>query len=199
MPWIPPNSFAEIPVEVKYYDHGVERPVCCQDWLMWLRTASAGDQLIRQDDYFKHTDTHREKVPKIGNGLYQGPFAFTLTKSPKDPLTVGDMLTAVRKIMVQKSQPVKYYAWYYEDKGRDAYGDPIHPHIHGMYETQDGKRIEAKHFKRAWKVWDPSKPIGQGFQGGYHRPVKYDEAYSAYIKKDGGMSESVLPDQYSII
>lgn len=194
MPFVPPGCFEEVPPRIKYCESGEDRKNCCIDWLMYLKTASAFDQLKVMDDYFKHTDTHREKPPKIGNGLYQGAFAFTLTKSPKDPLTVGDMLIAVRKILAQKSQPVKQFAWYYEDKGRDLNGDAIHPHVHGMYETTDGKRIETKHFKRAWKIWDPSKPLGQGFQGGYHRPIKFDEAYNQYIKKDGGMSESLIAD-----
>jgi len=132
---------------------------------------------------------------KAGNGAYKGPFAFTLTKSPKDPLTVGDMLTAVRKVMTQKSIPVVKYAWFYEDKGRDENGDAIHPHIHGMYETADGKRIETKYWKRYWNIWDPNVPIGAGFRGGYMRPVRSDEKYSAYIRKDGGMSESLGLDE----
>lgn len=131
----------------------------------------------------------------VGNGTPSGAFAFTLTKSPRDPYTVGDMLTAVRKICTQKSCPVKRYAWYYEDKGRDENGDPIHPHIHGMYETESGGRIETKHFKRAWPLWDPEKLQGMGFKGGYHGAVKSDEAYSDYIKKDGGMSESFNADE----
>lgn len=131
-----------------------------------------------------------KKRVKVGNGAPSGAFAFTLTKSPKDAHTVGDMLTAVRKVLSQKSCPVAKYAWYYEEKGRDENGDPIHPHIHGMYETHSGGRIEAKHFMRAWPLWNEKKPLGAGFQGGYHRPVKHDEAYSNYIKKDGGMSES---------
>lgn len=130
------------------------------------------------------------KKPRVGNGAPSGAFAFTFTKSPKDALTVGDMLTAVRKVMHQKSCPVIKYAWYYEEKGRDENGDPIHPHIHGMYETATGGRVEAKHFKRAWPIWDEKKPLGAGFQGGYHRVVRSDEGYSSYIKKDGGMSES---------
>lgn len=133
--------------------------------------------------------TKKRKL-KVGNGVYQGPFAFTLTKSPKDPYTVGDMLTAVRKVMHQKSCPVIKYAWYYEDKGRDDNGDPIHPHIHGMYETATGGRIETRHWKRAWRIWNPDKPLGAGFVGGYHRPVRDGEGYSNYIKKDGGMGES---------
>lgn len=134
--------------------------------------------------------TWKKSSTHVGNGTYNGPFAFTLTKAPADALTVGDMLTAVRKVMKQKSNPVVKYAWYYEDKGRDDNGDAIHPHIHGMYETLSGGRIETKHWKRAWSIWNPEKPLGVGFRGGYHRPIKHGEAYDKYIKKDGGMGES---------
>lgn len=145
-------------------------------------------------DYKKHTRSSKCKMFGItrirdGNGKYAGPHAFTLTSSPKDAKSVGDLLTAVRKIMAQKSCPVIRYAWYYEDKGRDEFGTPLHPHIHGMYETESGGRIEKKHWKRAWDIWDESKPMGAGFRGGYHRPVKDGESYSDYIKKDAGMHE----------
>lgn len=135
--------------------------------------------------------------PREGNGAPKGRFAFTLTKSPTDPFTIEDMLNAVRKIMKQKSCPVAEYAWYYEDKGKDDNGIPIHPHIHGMYETHTQGRIESKHFKRAWSIWgenDPSKRMGQGFRGGYHRPVRSDEAYNNYIKKDQGYCEYSIED-----
>jgi len=118
----------------------------------------------------------------VGNGAPTGPFAFTLTKSPSDGLTEDDMIKAVKKLMKQKSCPVTKYAWYLE------YGDPEtkqHPHIHGMYETASGGRIETKHFKRAWSIWDPNVPMGKGFRGGYHRPVKSEEAYTDYIKDYG--------------
>lgn len=162
---------------------------CTELMMRLVRTCHDNDRDVLE----AHILTH--KKVRVGNGAPSGAFAFTLTKSDKDPLTVGDMLTAVRKIMRQKSCPVVKYAWYYEEKGRDENGDPIHPHIHGMYETESGGRIESKHWKRAWDIWDPSKPMGKGFRGGYHRPVKSDEAYSDYIKKDGGMSESYGMDE----
>ena len=130
---------------------------------------------------------NRPKKSHTGNGAYQGKFAFTLTKSTSDELSEEDMIKAVRKIMNQKSCPVKEYAWYLE------YADSElgkHPHIHGMYETESGGRIEAKHFKRAWKIWDEKYKLGKGFRGGYHRPVRDGEAYSDYIRKDGGLNES---------
>lgn len=144
----------------------------------------------QQDLLLDECDELRKKRVKVGNGVYQGPFAFTITKSPKDAYTVGDMLAAVRKVMRQKTNPVIKYAWYYEDKGRDDFGDPLHPHIHGMYETADGSRIPTRQWQRAWEIWDPKVQMGAGFRGGYHRPVRFDEAYSNYIKKDGRMSES---------
>lgn len=147
------------------------------------------------DRFFKHNKGCKILNPhkvREGNGAYSGAWAFTFTKSPTDPYSVGDMLTAVRKVMTQKSQPVAQYAWYYEDKGRDENGDPIHPHIHGMFETIDLSKIQPKHWKRAWPIWDPNKPMGQGFRGGYLRPVRSEERYSDYIKKDGGLSENNL-------
>lgn len=166
-------------VRIPWGEDGVSK---CHIW-KWSR-----------DETYKLWEDHKNDAHKkkhhVGNGTYSGPFAFTLTKSPKDPHTVGDMLAAVRKVMRQKSQPVVKYVWYYEDKGRDDNGDPIHPHIHGMYETVDGKRIEKKHWKRAWNIWDPDTPCGKGFRGGYHREVRSDEGYANYIRKDGGMSES---------
>jgi len=127
----------------------------------------------------------KEKKTHKGNGSYAGPFAFTITKSPQDPLTEDHMIVAVKKIMSQKSCPVVKYAWYLEHKENGT-----HPHIHGMYETTTMGRIEAKHFKRAWPIWDEKSPMGAGFRGGYHRPVRHQECYDDYIKKDGGLSES---------
>lgn len=127
----------------------------------------------------------REK--KTRNGKYNGPFAFTLTMSPSDGLTEEDMIFACKKVMEQKSQPVKKFAWYLEYKDVDT---KRHPHIHGMYETDNGRRIEAKHWKRSWKIWDEHQKLGVGHRGGYHRPIYHDEAYSSYIAKQQGVGES---------
>lgn len=171
----------------------------CEECRNWTNTGfrdgikrSPMEEYAELEHYFKHRKTHITN-PRLGNGAYQGAFAFTLTKSPKDNLSVGDMLKAVRKIMSQKSCPVSKYAWYYEDKGRDSNDEPVHPHIHGMYETEAGGRIERKHFKRAWSIWgegDPTLRMGAGFRGGYHREVRSDERYEMYIKKGDGMTEA---------
>lgn len=149
-----------------------------------------------QKDIVAHMEKCNYHKKHSGNGTYSGPFAFTLTKSPTDNLSVGDMLKAVEKIMNQKSCPVAQYAWHLEYKGVDEEGLPAHPHIHGMYETHTQGRIEAKHFKRAWPVWNEAQKLGQGFRGGYHRPVKAEEGYKDYIKKDGGISKCLIqPDE----
>lgn len=139
----------------------------------WFTLANAH---CKEEHEVLATTTH------TGNGTYNGPFAFTLTKSPADGLTEDDMIRAVKKLMKQKSCPVKKYAWYLE------YGDEAtkqHPHIHGMYETDTGGRIESKHFRRAWSIWDPKVALGKGHRGGYHRPIRAEEAYKDYIRDYG--------------
>jgi len=162
----------------------------CQNWLAsgsrsGIKSRDLVHEAIELDWFIKHSSTHKFSIGRKGNGKPQGAFAFTLTKSPSDDLSASDMVIAVRKIMSQKSIPVKRYAWAYEDKG-----DGKHPHIHGMYETETGGRIPTRHWKRAWDIWDEKKLMGQGFRGGYHRPVKDEESYQDYIGKDGGLSEN---------
>lgn len=169
--------------------HIVNCPAC-KAWyvggafLLWNRPGYEDIYKKWLDHSLTHGKTHK------GNGAPQGAFAFTLTMSPADELTAGDLLVAVRKLMSQKSNPVKRYAWNYEEKGKDASGNPLHPHIHGIYETESGGRIHAKHFQRVWKIWDEKKPMGQGFRGGYHRLVKSEEDYADYIAKEGMLGEN---------
>jgi len=154
------------------------------------------DGLSHQQALLAHMEKCNFHKKHTGNGTYSGPFAFTLTKSPKDDLTVADMLSAVEKVMNQKSCPVTQYAWYLEYKGVDEDGLPAHPHIHGMYETESQGRIEAKHFKRAWPIWKESVELGRGHRGGYHAPVRAEEGYKDYIAKDGGIGKcKIQPDE----
>lgn len=172
-------------------------PGCCTECKRIDRegvTISFDDRKLAANvkSLWEHIDTFHKRISKShkGNGAPQGQFAFTITASPADKLSKDDMVNAVRKVMAQKSCPVKYYAWYLE------YGDmenETHPHIHGMYETESGGRIEAKHFKRAWKIWDEKQRLGAGFRGGYHRPVRDSEAYADYIKKYDLEHDSYLP------
>jgi len=153
-----------------------------------LLTSAVIDRLWRRDEYHyvEHHGAIATKQTHQGNGSYQGQFAFTLTKSPNDDMSEFDMIKAVRRILSQKSIPVTSYAWYLEYSDNET---KTHPHIHGMYETATKGRIEAKHFKRAWSIWDEKTKLGHGFRGGYHRPIRSEEGYSNYIKKDSGKNE----------
>lgn len=141
---------------------------------------------------WRHIDEFHKRISKShsGNGAPVGPFAFTLTKAPTDDLTVDDLLRAVRKLMSQKSCPVKKYAWFLEYGNNET---KEHPHIHGMYETEKGGRIERKVFKRCWPIWDESQKLGRGHRGGYHDVARNEGGYSSYIKEDfalNGVGES---------
>lgn len=153
----------------------VDRPA-----LFYKQNALIDKHRVECHGYINHK-TH------TGNGTHLGAWAFTMTYSPvQDALKEEDLLKAVNKVMNQKSIPVKSFCWYLE------YGDPEtkgHPHIHGMYETANGGRIEAKHFKRAWPIWNEKQRQGFGFRGGYHRPVRDSENYSVYIAKCDGVHE----------
>lgn len=113
-----------------------------------------------------------------GNGTHKGIWAGTLTVSPKDDLNKEDMIVAIKKIMRQKSCPVKEYVWYLENTTAGL------PHVHFMYRTETGGRIERKHFKRLWHIWDEDTKCGAGHRGGYHRPCHSETEYLAYVKKD---------------
>ena len=160
---------------------------CCWDECLQLaektyRNTSSDKDI---DRYGNHLKKCQRDTSHVGNGTYNGPFAFTLTKSPEDPLTTHDMIKAAQKLMNQKSNPVVKYAWNLE------YGaNQDNPHIHGMYETKTGGRIERKHFMRAWNIWDERTAQGAGFRGGYHRPVRHDECYLNYIAKEGNIGET---------
>jgi len=184
------SKFPDVPCVVCCVD--------CKDIDDRMKLYCNNDTTMRQlfKEMWKHIDvTHHRKNPKshIGNGAPKGAFAFTLTKSPTDDLSEEDMLAAVRKLMAQKSCPVEKYAWYLEYGNEE---DKTHPHIHGMYETVKKGRIEVKHFMRAWPIWGETsdnpreRRMGAGFRGGYHRPVKLNEAYSQYIAKSNGQHDT---------
>lgn len=159
---------------------------CCEEgYNLMLATRIPLCPMEKEMSFF----THFRKCGglKTGNGKPKGAWAFTLTCSPSDNLTADDLVKSVTKVMNQKSQPTVKYAWYLEDKGTDEDGNPIHPHIHGMYELRNGGRIEKKHWKRAHDIWNEKVRMGNGFRGGYHRPVRSDERYENYISKDGGL------------
>jgi len=125
-----------------------------------------------------------QKGQHKGNGTHNGLWAGTLTTPPNEH-TEDDMTKAMGKIFAQKSCPLKRYAWYME------YTEIGTPHIHFIYETETGGRIEAKHFKRYWPIWNEKIAMGAGHRGGYHKAVYDPEAYQVYISKDNGKHQIV--------
>lgn len=64
------------------------------------------------------------------------------------------------------------------------------PHIHGVYQTPSGRRIEQKYFKRYWDLWDEKIKMGHGHKGGYHQKARHSDSYAAYIEKEGVLIKS---------
>lgn len=128
--------------------------------------------------------TIRVKPHHTGNGKPKGIFAGTLTMSPKWETNEEEMCEAIKKIMRQKTTPVKRYVWYLEYTKEDV------PHIHFIYETEKGGRITQQTFKRQWKWWDESTPCGSGHVGGYHKHCAKEDDYLEYISKDKGRHEN---------
>jgi len=57
-------------------------------------------------------------------------------------------------------------------------------HVHCFYKLVGGLKITDKNFQRAWKYWNPKKPMGRGFEGGHHATVKEESDFLGYIEKD---------------
>lgn len=154
-------------------------------WFTWLDSKHQRQVEFRQILDLENThmyEDHGEPLPlkakhHVGNGKPKGIFAGTLTMSPNDPYNEKDMISAIIKLMKQKSCPVKRYAWYLE------YTNAGTPHIHFIYETQSGGRITAQTFGRCWSLWDENIECGRGHKGGYHSFVHNEDAYLEYIAK----------------
>lgn len=175
-----------------------EKKTCCDRVIeLWCGEHHTPEQMLRafrKHQYHVHNDTRYNKDGKIaskshtGNGRHKGLWAGTLTKAPTDPISEADMITAINKLMAQKSCPVVKYAWYLERKE-----DGLHPHVHFLYETETGGRITQRTFQRVWSIWDEKKEYKdsngkyKGHRGGYHKEVADLYAYKDYISKDGGL------------
>lgn len=117
-------------------------------------------------------------------------YAFTLTMPP-DYLPKKPIEEAARLILehglVSKTKE-KAIEWAFVKEHTQA-GTP---HIHGVYRTPSGRRIEKKYFKRYWDLWDEDNkfPGNPGFKGGYHAKARHTESYKAYMEKEGVVCHS---------
>lgn len=111
-----------------------------------------------------------------------GAREFTLTYSPKwmdDESARVQMTKAINKLL-------KYYS---EDivqlRAVGEVGANGLSHVHCFYKLKEGVKITDKNFQRAWKYWNPKKPIGRsGFEGGHHANVREESDFLGYIDKD---------------
>lgn len=112
-------------------------------------------------------------------------YAFTLTMppdyEPKKPIEEVARLICENGMTSKPYERPEKWAFVLEHTEKGV------PHIHGMYKTPSGRRIEQKYFKRYWPIWDesPKCRMGQGHKGGYHQKARHSESYEAYMEKEG--------------
>jgi len=115
-------------------------------------------------------------------------YAFTLTMppdyTPKKPIEeVARLILSHGLTSKPYEKPNKWaYVLEHTDKGT--------PHIHGVYKTPSGRRIEQKYFKRYWDLWDEKVKLGAGHKGGYHCKARHNQSYQAYMEKEGEVYRS---------
>lgn len=183
-------------IHEKSYDgnYTITEPYCCRIgyelWSVYEQQISSPFSKADAAKTFRRIlakceDEHQIlKGHHTGNGKPKGVFAGTLTMSPKWETNEEELVAAIKKIMRQKTCPVKRYVWYLE------YTEDNVPHIHFIYETDTGGRITQQTFKRQWKYWDESTPVGRGHVGGYHKHCSKEDDYLVYIAKHNGRHEN---------
>jgi len=137
----------------------------------------------KNDQWFAHINSWVvAQKPKKKSGRYElGAREFTLTYSPKwfdDAEARTGMIQAIHKL-------IKYY----KDeiitlRAVGEVGTNGLSHVHCFYKLQGGLKMTDKNFKRAWKYWNPKKPLQRGFEGGHHASVKNESDFLGYIDKD---------------
>lgn len=119
--------------------------------------------------------------PKKTTRYELGAREFTLTYSPKwmnDAQAREEMEKAMNKLR-------RYYEGDIEQlRAVGEVGSNGLSHIHCFYKLKGGLKITDKNFQRAWKYWNPKKPLGKGFEGGHHATVKEESDFLGYIEKD---------------
>lgn len=142
------------------------------------------DRMERHDHMFHWTFLRDLKLlpkPKKTTRYELGAREFTLTYSPKwinDEQARLEMEKAMDKLC-------RYYASeIVELRAVGEVGSNGLSHIHCFYKLEGGLKITDKNFKRAWKYWNPAKPLGRGFEGGHHATVREESDFLGYIEKD---------------
>ena len=154
------------------------------------------EQIERSKGALKNVDTHYGDYiihysflkdlnllpkPKKTTRYELGAREFTLTYSPKwmdDAQAREGMEKAINKL-------TRYYADVIVNlRAVGEVGSNGLSHVHCFYKIVGGLKITDKNFQRAWKYWNPKKPMGRGFEGGHHATVKEESDFLGYIEKD---------------
>lgn len=148
-------------------------------------------------------DLHQEAVvPTPGRRKADATteYAFTLTMppdyKPKKPIEEAARLILEHGLVSQTKEKACEWAFVKEHTQQGT------PHIHGVYKTPSGRRIEKKYFKRYWDLWeepnDKDKPRNyHGHKGGYHQKARHAESYKAYMEKEGVVVKNTPPPENS--
>jgi len=137
----------------------------------------------KNDEWFAHiTEWVLTWKPKKKSGRFElGAREFTLTYSPKwfdDAEARTGMIKAIHKLIKYHTDQIITL------RAVGEVGTNGLSHIHCFYKLQGGLKITDKNFKRAWKYWNPKKPLQRGFEGGHHATVKNESDFLGYIDKD---------------
>jgi len=151
-------------------DHGISQYMIAHDKLANHLTEEWLPNVIKS--FAKSKKTTRYEL---------GAREFTLTYSPKwfgDEEARIEMIKAINKL-------IKYYKDEIIDlRAVGEVGTNGLSHVHCFYKLIGGLKITDKNFKRAWKHWNPKKPLQRGFEGGHHASVKNEADFLGYIDKD---------------
>lgn len=119
-------------------------------------------------------------------------YAFTLTMppdySPKKPIEEAARLILEHGLVSKTKEKAVEWAFVKEHTEAGT------PHIHGVYRTPSGRRIESKYFNRYWPLWDEKVPLGAGHKGGYHAKARHTQSYKAYMEKEGVVVANPNPE-----
>jgi len=133
---------------------------------------------------------HPENRPHGNKADSDTSYAFTLTMPPN--YSPSKPVETVAKNILEHGLTNKPYEKATEWAYVLEHTEQGTPHIHGMYKTPSGRRISSKYFKRYWTLWDETKKMGHGHQGGYHQKSRSHESYTAYLEKEGVVFKSLV-------
>ena len=166
-----------------------ETCIKCQIWLLAIKHSNICDSppvgrryCDANDKLASHLYTWvMAQKPKKTTRYELGAREFTLTYSPKwfgDTDARTEMSKAIDKL-------IKYYKdEIIQFRAVGEVGTNGLSHVHCFYKLAGGLKITDKNFKRAWKYWNPKKPLQRGFEGGHHATVRNESDFLGYIDKD---------------